>query len=180
MSIRRTPSVRSGPEARGRGSPAIPCTPVCRSCSIERAQGVGQCGNVAELRCHLRASQRRRLVWTQPKSEGPEAGQSWENLGWAVRRDSPANPPKLCPWPLVHAPSDVRLGPPAVLPASACTHRQEPRFQLPALPALSAPQRSHPSLSGHVQGTRAGGDTDPETWGPPRNHPQEAGVSLHF
>lgn len=87
---------------------------------------------MAELRCHLRASQRR--------SEGPEAGQSWENLGWAGRRDSPADPPQLRPLPLVHAPSDVRLGPPpAVLPASAA-----PTVRAP-LPAARPTRPERPS-----------------------------------
>ena len=27
-----------------------------------------------------------------PKSEGPEAGQSWENLGWVGRREPPTDP----------------------------------------------------------------------------------------
>lgn len=115
-SIRCTPSVRSGPVARGGGSPAVPCTPVCRSCSIEWVQGVRQCGRtqvppkgLSEEDIGMDPAQERR-----PRGRA-ELGES--RVGGMP--GLPRRPPQLCPRPLVHAPSDVRLGPPAVLPASA-------------------------------------------------------------
>ena len=98
---------------------------------------------MAELRCHLRASQRRRLVWAQPKSEGPEAGQSWENLGRAVCQDSPPlqTPLNSALGHWCTPPSDIRLGPPAVLPASTAPTVRAPlpaagpiRPELPSAP----------------------------------------------
>lgn len=131
-SIRRTPSLKSGPEARGGGSPAVPCTPVCRSCSLERAQGVRQCGRTQVPPKGLSEEERR------PRGRA-ELGES--RVGGTP--GLPCRPPPPTPPPATGARPLRRQAGAAGSPACfRCTHRQSPASSCPPYPTR-APLSAH-------------------------------------
>ena len=75
-----------------------------------------------------------------PRSEGPEAGQSRENLGWVGRREPPRDPPNPPPRPRRAPPptsgaSCLLSLHPCPRPASSCR---------PHLPRVSLSAHTHP------------------------------------
>lgn len=164
-SVRRKPSLRSCPEAPGWREPRRPRHPSLQGVLTRTGAGHG-------------------AIWlNSAATQGPFREGDWDGPGpraKAPRQDragricggrdagSPPQTPSSPPLAAGLAPSDARLEAcPALLPAAGPAWPERPSAPTPV------PERPRARDIGQ-------GDTDPETWGPPRNHPQEARVSLHF